>query len=77
LVSGCTVVLKPPDETPLFGSLVAEVFAEAGLPPGVLNIVAADRQVSEALGGTRWWTRSASRAARARAGASPPCAASS
>jgi aldehyde dehydrogenase (NAD+) len=49
LLTGCTVVLKPPEETPLFGSLVAEVFAEAGLPPGVLNIVAADRQVSEAL----------------------------
>jgi aldehyde dehydrogenase (NAD+) len=49
LLTGCTVVLKPPEETPLFGSLLAEVFAEAGLPPGVLNIVAADRAVGEQL----------------------------
>jgi betaine-aldehyde dehydrogenase len=49
LLTGCTVVLKPPEETPLFGFLLAEVFEEAGLPPGVLNVVAADRQASEAL----------------------------
>jgi aldehyde dehydrogenase (NAD+) len=49
LLTGCTVVLKPPEETPLFGFVLAEVFAEAGLPPGVLNIVAADREASEAL----------------------------
>jgi hypothetical protein len=49
LLTGCSVVLKPPEETPLFGFLLAEVFAEAGLPAGVLNVVAADREVSEAL----------------------------
>jgi aldehyde dehydrogenase (NAD+) len=49
LLTGCTIVLKPPEETPLFGSLLAEVFEEAGLPPGVLNIVAADREVGEQL----------------------------
>ncbi len=49
LLTGCSVVLKPPEETPLFGYLLATVFEEAGLPPGVLNIVAADRQVSEEL----------------------------
>jgi aldehyde dehydrogenase (NAD+) len=49
LLIGCSVVLKPPEETPLFGFLLAEVFAEAGLPAGVLNVVAADREVSEAL----------------------------
>jgi aldehyde dehydrogenase (NAD+) len=49
LLSGCTVVLKPPEETPLFGSLLAEAFEEAGLPPGVLNVVPADRAVSEQL----------------------------
>ena len=43
LLTGCSVVLKPPEETPLFGSLLAEVFEEAGLPPGVLNVVPADR----------------------------------
>ena len=49
LLTGCSVVLKPPEETPLFGYLLAEVFQEAGLPPGVLNIVPADRTVSEEL----------------------------
>jgi aldehyde dehydrogenase (NAD+) len=49
LLTGCTVVLKPPEETPLFGFLLAEVFEEAGLPAGVLNVVAADREVSQTL----------------------------
>jgi aldehyde dehydrogenase (NAD+) len=49
LLAGCTVVLKPPEETPLFGSLLAEIFDEAGLPAGVLNVVPADRTVSETL----------------------------
>jgi betaine-aldehyde dehydrogenase len=49
LVSGCTVILKTPEETPLFGPLLAEIFEQAGLPPGVLNVVAADRVVSEEL----------------------------
>jgi aldehyde dehydrogenase (NAD+) len=49
LLTGCSIVLKPPEETPLFGYLLAEVFEDAGLPPGVLNIVPADREVSEEL----------------------------
>jgi aldehyde dehydrogenase (NAD+) len=49
LLAGCSVVLKPPEETPLFGFALAEVFEEAGLPPGVLNVVPADRAVSEEL----------------------------
>jgi aldehyde dehydrogenase (NAD+) len=49
LLTGCSVILKPPEETPLFGFLLAEVFEEAGLPAGVLNVVAADREVSEGL----------------------------
>ena len=49
LLTGCSVILKAPEETPLFGYLLAEVFQEAGLPPGVLNVVAADREVSEEL----------------------------
>jgi betaine-aldehyde dehydrogenase len=49
LLTGCTVVLKAPEETPLCIYLLAEVFERAGLPPGVLNIVAADRIVSEEL----------------------------
>ncbi len=39
LASGDTVVLKPPEWAPLTASLFAEVTAEAGLPPGVFNVV--------------------------------------
>ncbi|MFN8026673.1 MAG: aldehyde dehydrogenase [Acidimicrobiia bacterium] len=49
LASGSTVVLKPAPETPLDAYILAEVAQEAGLPAGVLNIVQADREVSEYL----------------------------
>ena len=39
LASGCPVVLKPAEFTPLSASLWPEIFAEAGLPPGVFNLV--------------------------------------
>ena len=37
LAAGCTLVAKPPHETPLAIGLVAQCFADAGLPAGVLN----------------------------------------
>jgi 5-carboxymethyl-2-hydroxymuconic-semialdehyde dehydrogenase len=39
LASGCAVVLKPAEWTPLSASLLPEIMTEAGLPDGVLNIV--------------------------------------
>lgn len=39
LASGCTVVLKPAEFTPLSASLWARIFADAGLPDGVFNLV--------------------------------------
>ena len=42
LAAGCTVVLKPAEFTPLSALAFAELAAEAGLPPGVLNIVTGD-----------------------------------
>jgi aldehyde dehydrogenase (NAD+) len=49
LLTGCTVVLKPAPETPLDAYLFADLLVEAGLPPGVVNVVPADREVSEYL----------------------------
>jgi betaine-aldehyde dehydrogenase len=49
LLAGCTVVLKSAPEAPVAAYLLAEVAERAGLPPGVLNIVTADREVSEDL----------------------------
>jgi phenylacetaldehyde dehydrogenase len=39
LAAGCTVVLKPAEQTPLSALRLGELFQEAGLPDGVLNIV--------------------------------------
>src|SRR5689334_13700113 len=39
ICAGCTVVLKPAEQTPLSVLELASSFAEAGLPPGVVNIV--------------------------------------
>ncbi len=49
LVAGCTVVVKPAPETPLDAYLLAELIEEAGLPPGVVSIVPAGREVGEHL----------------------------
>jgi betaine-aldehyde dehydrogenase len=49
MASGSTVVLKPAPETPLDAFLLAEVLEEVGLPPGVINIVPAGREVGEHL----------------------------
>jgi phenylacetaldehyde dehydrogenase len=39
LAAGCTVVLKPAEQTPLTALRLGELFEEAGFPPGVVNIV--------------------------------------
>ncbi|MFI6172119.1 NAD-dependent succinate-semialdehyde dehydrogenase [Nocardia sp. NPDC051052] len=39
LAAGCTMVVKPAAETPLTMLLLGQVFADAGLPPGVLSIL--------------------------------------
>ena len=49
LLCGCTVVLKPAPETPLDAYLLAEMLQSAGLPAGVVNVMPADREVSEYL----------------------------
>ncbi|WP_031309551.1 aldehyde dehydrogenase [Sphingobium sp. C100] len=49
LISGCTVILKASPESPAGLLLYAEVAKAIGLPAGVLNVVTADREVSELL----------------------------
>ncbi len=49
LAAGNTVVLKPAEYTPLSALFFAEVAQEAGLPPGVLNIVTGDGATGAAL----------------------------
>ncbi|QYG92889.1 aldehyde dehydrogenase [Iamia sp. SCSIO 61187] len=49
LVAGNTVVLKPAPETPLSAQALGQIFQDAGLPPGVVNIVPAGREVGEHL----------------------------
>jgi phenylacetaldehyde dehydrogenase len=39
LASGCTIVLKPAEQTPLSALRFGELILEAGIPPGVVNIV--------------------------------------
>ncbi len=39
LTAGCSVVLKPAEETPLSAPVLAEILTEAGIPEGVVNIV--------------------------------------
>ena len=41
IAAGCTVVLKPAEATPLNAKAIFEVFHDAGVPPGVINMVTA------------------------------------
>jgi aldehyde dehydrogenase (NAD+) len=49
LIAGCTVVLKPAPESSLDAMVLADAVDAAGLPPGVVNVVPADRDEAEGL----------------------------
>jgi betaine-aldehyde dehydrogenase len=49
LAAGCAVVLKPAEETPLSVLALASSFDEAGVPPGVINIVTGGAETGAAL----------------------------
>lgn len=49
LAAGCTIVLKPAPSTPLTTLLLADLFEEAGIPAGVVNIVTGDNDTGQAL----------------------------
>lgn len=49
LAAGCTAVLKPAPNTPITSLMLAELAAEAGFPPGVINVVTGGNDVGQAL----------------------------
>ncbi len=49
LAAGCTVVLKPAEQTPLTAVRLGELALEAGIPPGVVNVVTGDGEAGAAL----------------------------
>ena len=49
LAAGCTIVLKPAEQTPLTASRLGELALEAGIPEGVLNVVTGDGETGAAL----------------------------
>lgn len=49
IACGNTVVLKPSEKDPSAANLIAELFTQAGLPDGVLNVVHGDKEAVDAL----------------------------
>jgi phenylacetaldehyde dehydrogenase len=49
LAAGCTVIIKPAEDTPLSALRLAEICAEAGLPDGVVNVITGDGATGAAL----------------------------
>lgn len=50
LAVGCTVVVKPAEDTPLSALALAELSVQAGIPPGVFNVVPCSREKTPAVG---------------------------
>src|SRR5918995_2948608 len=51
IAAGCTMVLKPAEQTPLSALAVARLAEEAGLPAGVLSVVTGDAEDAPLIGG--------------------------
>ncbi len=49
LAAGCTIVLKPAEQTPLSALRLGELALQAGFPPGVLNVLTGDGETGAAL----------------------------
>ncbi len=50
IAAGCTIVIKPAEQTPLSALALAELAKEAGIPDGVINIVTVDAKNSVEIG---------------------------
>jgi succinate-semialdehyde dehydrogenase/glutarate-semialdehyde dehydrogenase len=51
LAVGCTIVIKPAEQTPLSALALAKLAEEAGVPPGVLQVVTGDADDAPVIGG--------------------------
>src|SRR3712207_8565860 len=49
LAAGCTIVVKPAEQTPLTALRLGELALEAGLPEGVLNVITGDGETGALL----------------------------
>ena len=49
LIAGCTIIMKPAPQTPVEAYLIAECAQASGFPPGVNNLVTAEREASDYL----------------------------
>jgi succinate-semialdehyde dehydrogenase / glutarate-semialdehyde dehydrogenase len=52
MAAGCSIVIKPAEQTPLSALALAELASRAGIPNGVINILTADSEQSIAIGKT-------------------------
>ena len=52
MAAGCTIVIKPAEQTPLSALALAELAVRAGIPAGVINIITADADHSIVIGKT-------------------------
>lgn len=52
LAAGCTVVIKPAEDTPLSALALARLAQQAGIPDGVINVIPSDRDGSIEIGKT-------------------------
>jgi succinate-semialdehyde dehydrogenase/glutarate-semialdehyde dehydrogenase len=50
LAAGCTIVIKPAEQTPLSALALAELSRQAGIPPGVVNVITGDSDHSVLIG---------------------------
>lgn len=49
LIAGCTVIMKPAPQTPIEAYIIAECADASGFPPGVINLITAERDASDHL----------------------------
>ena len=52
MAAGCSIVIKPAEQTPLSALALAELAGRAGIPHGVINVITADAEHSIAIGKT-------------------------